>query len=165
MSAYLKEAKQLLGQFKSYAFKQIPRSKNVEADVLARLASGIGGVDPMSIPIERLSGPSISKEIMSLVAEPKCMWMDPIIRYLTLAELPDDREEARRIRNSSARYSIIGEKLYRRGYTTPCLRCLDSQEAEYLMKEIHEGLCGNHSGGRSLAQKCLRQGYYWPTMQ
>ncbi|KAL0313367.1 UNVERIFIED_CONTAM: hypothetical protein Sradi_5736000 [Sesamum radiatum] len=33
------------------------------------------------------------------------------------------------------------------------------------MREIHEGSCGNHSGGRSLAGKALRQGYFWPSMQ
>ena len=32
------------------------------------------------------------------------------------------------------------------------------------MKEIHSGVCGNHSGGKALSFKCLRQGYYWPTM-
>ncbi|XP_052297124.1 uncharacterized protein LOC127902305 [Citrus sinensis] len=33
------------------------------------------------------------------------------------------------------------------------------------MREIHEGICGNHYGAKSLAQKALRQGYYWPTMR
>ena len=33
-----------------------------------------------------------------------------------------------------------------------------------VMREIHEGSCGNHSGARSLAQKVLRNGYYWPTV-
>ena len=33
------------------------------------------------------------------------------------------------------------------------------------MEEIHEGVYGNHSGGYSLAQKILRQGYFWPTMR
>ena len=32
------------------------------------------------------------------------------------------------------------------------------------MGEVHHGLCGNHSSGRSLAFKIKRLGYYWPTM-
>jgi hypothetical protein len=36
--------------------------------------------------------------------------------------------------------------------------------AEYVLKEIHEGVCGSHSGGRMLAHKAVRAGYYWPTM-
>ena len=33
------------------------------------------------------------------------------------------------------------------------------------MREIHEGICGNHAGGQALAHKALRQGYYWPRMK
>jgi len=32
------------------------------------------------------------------------------------------------------------------------------------MQEIHDGHCGNHSGGRSLTHKVINQGYYWPKM-
>ncbi|GFY88776.1 hypothetical protein Acr_06g0007160 [Actinidia rufa] len=31
--------------------------------------------------------------------------------------------------------------------------------------EIHEGMCGLHSGGRSLAHRALSPGYWWPYMQ
>ncbi|CAL8089128.1 unnamed protein product [Prunus armeniaca] len=34
-----------------------------------------------------------------------------------------------------------------------------------MLHEIHEGICGNHSGARSLAHKSHRQGYYWLTLQ
>ena len=44
------------------------------------------------------------------------------------------------------------------------LRCLDDEETNYVLKEIHEGICGNHSGARTLAFKALQQGYFWPTM-
>uniref|UniRef100_A0A2N9H4H0 Uncharacterized protein n=1 Tax=Fagus sylvatica TaxID=28930 RepID=A0A2N9H4H0_FAGSY len=30
--------------------------------------------------------------------------------------------------------------------------------------EVHEGICGNHSGARSLAHKLTRAGYYWPSL-
>ena len=33
------------------------------------------------------------------------------------------------------------------------------------MREVHERICGNHSGARSLVHKLIRAGYYWPTMQ
>ena len=56
-------------------------------------------------------------------------------------------------------------KLYRQGYAMPYLICLRPNEVKYVMREIHEGVCGNQSGKRSLAQKALRQGYYWLTMQ
>ena len=33
------------------------------------------------------------------------------------------------------------------------------------MEELHEDICGNHTGGRFLAHKALTQGYWWPSMQ
>ena len=38
-------------------------------------------------------------------------------------------------------------------------------EANYVLREIHEGAYGNHSGARSLVHKVVRAGYYWPNMQ
>ncbi|XP_035551081.1 uncharacterized protein LOC118349670 [Juglans regia] len=39
----------------------------------------------------------------------------------------------------------------------------DSQEESvYMMKEVHEGICGSHSRGRSLVAKIVRACYYWP---
>ena len=34
-----------------------------------------------------------------------------------------------------------------------------------MLAELHEGICGNHSGGRTLAHRAHTQGYYWPTMK
>ena len=31
--------------------------------------------------------------------------------------------------------------------------------------KLHEGVCGNHSEGRSLAHRAHSQGHYWPTMK
>lgn len=46
-------------------------------------------------------------------------------------------------------------KLYNKGYSLLMLRCLISVEVEYVMKEIHEGICGNHFGARSLCHKII----------
>ena len=51
-----------------------------------------------------------------------------------------------------------------RGVSQCLILCLDSEEARYVLEEIHEGVCGNHTAGRSLAHKVTRQGYYWPNL-
>ncbi|KAL1204396.1 hypothetical protein V5N11_034650 [Cardamine amara subsp. amara] len=33
-----------------------------------------------------------------------------------------------------------------------------------VMAELHEGSCGSHSGGRALAIRIKKQGYFWPTI-
>ena len=60
---------------------------------------------------------------------------------------------------------MINEDLYRRGYSTPLLKCITNKRAEYILAEIHEGICGNHAGVRTMAAKVLRADYYWPTIQ
>lgn len=70
-------------------------------------------------------------------------------------------EEAKQI----ARYVIVGEELYQRGYVTPLLKCLAKNESEYVMRELHEGIWGRHSGGWSLRARALRARFYWITME
>ena len=34
-----------------------------------------------------------------------------------------------------------------------------------MLAKLHEGICGYHPGGRTLAHRAHTQGYYWPTMK
>ena len=45
------------------------------------------------------------------------------------------------------------------------LKYLTPDEAIYVLWEIHEGVCGNHFGPRSLVGKMIRADYFWPTIQ
>ena len=47
----------------------------------------------------------------------------------------------------------------------PYLKCVDEEEAKYILEKIHEGVCGDHAGPRSLVSKVVQIGYFWPTMQ
>ena len=92
-------------------------------------------------------------------------WMTPIVRYLKEGWFPEDKTEARKIQIRAARFVIIDDALYRRGYSLPYLRCASSEEANYVFCKIHRGVCRNHAGEKSLVRKALRAGYYWPTLQ
>jgi len=45
------------------------------------------------------------------------------------------------------------------------LRCVDAREAEQMLIEVHEGSFGMHASGHAMAQKMLKAGYYWLTME
>ena len=45
------------------------------------------------------------------------------------------------------------------------LKCVDEEEAKYILEEIHEGVCRDHASPKSLVSKVIRTGYFWPTMQ
>ena len=90
--------------------------------------------------------------------------MDPIWDYLIEGLLPNDPKKASKLRSRSAKFTIHRGTLYKRGFFTPILKCIVREDADYVLREVHEGVCGNHIGARALAGKVVRQGYYWPTL-
>ena len=60
---------------------------------------------------------------------------------------------------------VLNDILYKRGFSMPYLKCVEEDEAKYILKEVHDGICGDHIGPRSLVSKIIRIGYFWPTMQ
>jgi len=65
----------------------------------------------------------------------------------------------------AAKYTMIGDDLYKRGYGQPLLKCVTAEQAQYIIKELHEGICGYHSGTRTMATRVLRAGYFWLTIE
>ena len=161
MKKYLEKVLRLVKKFKEANFVQIPKEENMEADTLAKEASATGATDEFD---EVQYIPSIDLPKVQQI-ENEENWMTPIISYLKDGNLPEGKDEARKLRVRAARYFLIDETLYKRGFSQPHLRCLAPDEANYVLQEVHEGACGNHSGARSLIHKVICAGYYWPTLQ
>ena len=108
--------------------------------------------------------PSI-EEVPTFAIQNESSWLTPIVSFLQDGHLPQDADEAKKIRKRAARFTILNDVLYKKGFYMLYLRCVDDdEEAKYILKEIHEGICGDHAGPRSLVSKVLRTGYFWPTM-
>uniref|UniRef100_A0A2N9F1B6 Uncharacterized protein n=1 Tax=Fagus sylvatica TaxID=28930 RepID=A0A2N9F1B6_FAGSY len=90
--------------------------------------------------------------------------VDADLRYLKEGRLPTDKMEARKLRIRASHFQLLDGILYKMGFSRPHLRCLSPEEANYVIREVHEGICGNHSGARALAHKLTRAGYYWPSL-
>ncbi|KAI5337618.1 hypothetical protein L3X38_016889 [Prunus dulcis] len=163
MTAYLHHVRHLLATFHVHSINQVPRSENNHADAFARLASALEQGIGRHIHIEFLDQPSTEAPLICTI-DHSPTWMDPILQFLQNQTLPANSTEARRVRYRSARYLIINGSLYKRGFSLPYLRCRTPEEGHYVLREIHEGICGNHSGARSLAHKAIRQGYFWPSV-
>ena len=133
----------------------------MEVDTLAKEAS----VSELTDEFDEIKYmPSIDLlEVQQIRGDENCM--TPIVGYLKEGKLPQGRDEACKLRIKSAKYVLMDEVLYNRGFSQPYLRCLAPNEANYILREVHEGACGNHSGARSLVHKVVRAGYYWPTIQ
>uniref|UniRef100_A0A2N9IRV7 RNase H type-1 domain-containing protein n=1 Tax=Fagus sylvatica TaxID=28930 RepID=A0A2N9IRV7_FAGSY len=160
MKKYLTVVQTLLPHFEKVEFVQIPREENVDADRLARLASSGEEFDGF---LEIQGRPSTGEETVNFI-EDSVSWMSPIIRYLKEGKLPTYKMEARKLRIRASHFQLLDGILYKMGFSRPHLRCLSPEEANYVIREVHEGICGNHSGARALAHKLIRAGYYWPSL-
>ena len=72
-------------------------------------------------------------------------------------------EEDKAMKQQCSGYTMLNQDLYQRGYSTSLLKCITKDQVEYVLKEIHEGVCDNHSSARTMVAKVLRVGYYWLT--
>ena len=87
--------------------------------------------------------------------------MMPLIDYLSAIHVPTGNFVAdRKLRRQATHFVIINGDLYKHSYTMSYLKCLTPAKTQYVVKKIHEGVCGNHTIGRSLMDKVLTQGYY-----
>ena len=88
-------------------------------------------------------------------------WMDPIVNFLKDDVLPKEKLEAEKIRRNAPRFWLLEDhKLYKHSYFGPYLLCIHPEASESLLEELHDGVCGSHTGGRSLAHRALTQEYW-----
>ncbi|GJU35391.1 reverse transcriptase domain-containing protein [Tanacetum coccineum] len=165
MIKYLEKVKALTNNFRAFSIKQVPRSKNKKADALSKMASTSFAHLSKQVLVEELKEKSVNeREVLTVVEEEGDTWMTPIHEYLTDETLPAERKKARAIKRKSQRFAIINGILYKKSFLGPWLRCVGPSQANYVLREIHEGSCSMHAGTRSVVAKALRTGYYWPTM-
>ena len=92
--------------------------------------------------------------------------MDSIVQFLKDDILPKKRVEVDNVRRKATRYWLSeNQTLYKCSFSGPYLLCIHPELTESLLEKLHEGICGSHTGGRSLAHTAITQGYWWPNMQ
>jgi hypothetical protein len=64
----------------------------------------------------------------------------------------------------SAQYRLINLVLFHVNYDRVLLRCLECEDVDKVLKELHDGPAGGNFAGNTTAHKILRVGYYWPTL-
>nr|GEW67705.1 reverse transcriptase domain-containing protein [Tanacetum cinerariifolium] len=144
---------------------QVHRSENKKADALSKIASTSFAHLSKQVLVEELKVKSINKvEILAVVEEEGDTSMSLIFKYLKEGTLPADIKKARAVRRKSWLFAIVNGTLYKKSFLGPWLRCVELLQANYVLREIHEGSCSMHAGTRSVVAKALMTGYYWLTM-
>ena len=107
------------------------------ADEIAKLASLKEGSTSIGSEMEIQKRPNI-KEISTFAIQSTGSWMNLIISFLQDGHLPQDVEKARKVKKRAARFTILNDMLYKRGFSMPYLKCVDEEEVKYILEEIHE---------------------------
>jgi hypothetical protein len=93
---------------------------------------------------------------------PRCLWYKDVIYFLQELRPPDglQRNKARALKVKAVRYCLIDQILYWKDPLGVILKCMDPQEADKIMVEFNNGLCGGHHSWKTTAHKILRAGYH-----
>ena len=159
MLQYLKMFESLWVDLQKVSVVRVSRSQNRHADSLATLASK----DCISrmITVELLEQLSIEQRIV-IMATSKLgpSWLDSYVAYLSDGSLPNDIKEDEKVQRTIACFWLSKDgRLYKRSFEGPYLLCLHPSKTVELLAELHEGIYGGHSGGKSLMHRAMTQGF------
>nr|XP_025640917.1 uncharacterized protein LOC112735606 [Arachis hypogaea] len=164
LEKYWLVTKDLISKFKEFDIIHVNREQNTRADVLSKLATTRQAENTSALSQLTLDKPSFEQDtILSITQVPD--WRTPFLNFINTGTVPNNEPNLPLFRRKASFYTVLGNTLYRRGHSQPLLKCISKEEAEKVLAETHEGVCGNHIGGRALAAKILRTGYYWPTIK
>ena len=162
MQGYLSQVKHLQSHFDSFNLLHIPINGNTHANSLATLATSSAQSLPRVILVEDLHKPSVTKREVINVHQVRVgpSWMDPLVLFLKDDILPEKKTETDKIQRKASWFWLSeDQKLYKRSFSGPYLFCVHPEASELILEELHEGICGSHTGGRSLSHRAITQGY------
>ena len=108
---------------------QIPRGENKQADHLAKATSTehITTLDNVLFFVQ-LSPLIDSIDVQEIGFESN--WTTPLVSYLKNGVLPNERQAARNLKVQVARFILMKDVLYKKGFFRPYLRCLGPEEVD-----------------------------------
>jgi hypothetical protein len=157
-------------QFKGFTLQHVDRARNEEVDALAKAAARgealpsdmfyhvIGTPAVRSPEGLQITNDSEGHRIVNLIMTED--WRAPITLFLQGYYHPSDVNEAKRLKHRSQDFAIIEGQPYKKGVSQPMLKCVTKTKGIQILREVHSGTCGSHSGPRALAAKVIRQGFY-----
>ncbi|XP_061349329.1 uncharacterized protein LOC133294640 [Gastrolobium bilobum] len=145
MCKYMEKVKEIMQTFETVEVEHIRRIENTRADILAKLASTKSPGNNCSVIQHNFANPCIVISVTDVTDRAtKATWITPIANYLSEGTLQHDQKEAKKVVRRRAHFCMMHGHLYKRGCSTPLLKCLNPSEVEYVLEEIHEAINGPH---------------------
>ena len=107
----------------------------------------------------------LQKEIY-FIPEPVSSWYTDIRIYLETGTTQDHLypKKKRAVRLKSAPYQLVNNVLFRKNADGVLLHCLEKEEFDLVITQLHDATAGGHFGGDTTPHKILRESYSWPTV-
>ncbi|XP_050916502.1 uncharacterized protein LOC127131634 [Lathyrus oleraceus] len=149
---YKENVLKLIPCFDEIAFNHIPIEENQLVDSLATLSSMFKVKWKNEAPNFHLD--YLDEHAYSLAAEDKVdghPWFYDIMKFFEIQEYPENASITYKkcLRKLSSKFFLSGWVFYKRNYDSVFLRCVNKQEANKIIMEIHEGSFGTHAGGHT----------------
>ncbi|XP_043705343.1 uncharacterized protein LOC122655192 [Telopea speciosissima] len=141
LKPYQVHLEQMAKYFKEISFEYLPRDSNRFADALATLASVVE-CDPQDkirpFLVEKRTG-SAYGEPVNLLTEDGRPWYAPIVDYIKEGRYLEYFTEGkkRHLLKHATQFILQGSVLYKRSYDGIQLLCVDEEQAQIIMEEIH----------------------------
>ena len=110
------------------------------------MAASLSIRETVFLPIYYQPNSSILHAQVIQIEEVPLSWIDLIRIYIATGELPNDRDKAHKVLIQSTRFSMIDGQLYKQSLDGPYLMCLTPEQGQYVLAELHIGICENHPG-------------------
>eukprot|EP00253_Pinus_taeda_P006285 PITA_06285 len=138
---------------------EIKPSKIVRGQGFCRLLAGASNIPEssdtdQSETINQISIIDYESQYADLIFYLKNGYASPNLSY----------KNKRAIRLKAKKFTIIDDVLFRKNYDSVLLRCLEKQEAQRVLQELHDRLAGGHFEADTTAHKVIHAWYYWPTL-
>ncbi|XP_050895782.1 uncharacterized protein LOC127102455 [Lathyrus oleraceus] len=158
----------LIPYFDEITFHHIPREENQLSDELETLSSMFKVKWKNEAPFFHLD--YLDELAYYLAAKDEAdsyPWFYDIMRFLESQVYPKDTSITNKeyLQKLSSKFFLGGWVLYKRNYDSILLRCVNKQEANQIIMEIHEGSFRMYASGNTMVKNILGADYYWMNME
>nr|CAN81178.1 hypothetical protein VITISV_004998 [Vitis vinifera] len=118
MARYLAKVRNTLQRFTEWIIEKIKRADNRRVDALAGIAASLPIKEAILLPIHVQPNPSVAEiSTCNTIEAPQVddqEWTYDIAEYIRTGTLPGDLKQAHKVWVQAARFTLIGEHLYKR---------------------------------------------------
>jgi len=170
MDAYVEEIRNLENKFSGLEIHHVDRDNNMGVDVLSKHGSTRAAVPPgvfvheLHHPLVKvqsqqatdMEAPATIREVLIIEEDWRIQFIDFIKEFKLPPHVDPKSAKAAHIIRRSKGFILVGDNLYKRSASGILMKCVTLEEGKDILREIHEGVCGNHAASKDTSRQGLQ---------